>query len=112
MSKDAYLDLGIRQSIFNAEERPGIYDLFEKYRRFLEESDLYDPNILSHEYLGAVVPRYDFLVVDEVQDITNIQLFLILKSLRTAGEFILTGRLQPDCSPKFLFMGKYQVAVF
>ncbi len=101
LSKDAYLDLGIRQSIFNAEERPGIYDLFEKYRRFLEESDLYDPNILSHEYLGAVVPRYDFLVVDEVQDITNIQLFLILKSLRTAGEFILTGDSNQIVHPNF-----------
>lgn len=101
LSKDAYLNLGIRQSIFSADERPGVYDLFEKYRGFLKASDLYDPNILSHEYLEAVVPRYDFLVVDEVQDITNIQLFLILKSLRTAGEFILTGDSNQIVHPNF-----------
>ncbi len=101
LRREDYLNLGVRQSIFSAEERPEVYGLFEKYRRFLKESDLYDPNILSHEYLGAVAPRYDFLVVDEVQDITNIQLFLILKSLRTAGAFILTGDSNQIVHPNF-----------
>ncbi|MBB4284939.1 hypothetical protein [Roseospira goensis] len=101
LSREDYLDLGVKQSIFSEEDRPAVYDLFEKYRVFLRDSNLYDSNIVSHEYVGAVVPRYDFLVVDEVQDITNIQLYLILKSLRTAGEFILTGDSNQIVHPNF-----------
>ena len=101
LSRTDYLDLGVRQSIFSEEDRPAVYDLFEKYRAFLHDCNLYDPNILSHEYTKEVQPRYDFIVVDEVQDITSIQLYLILNSLRTAGEFILTGDSNQIVHPNF-----------
>jgi hypothetical protein len=53
-----------------------VYSLFEKYLAFLREHNFYDPNILAHDYLRHVRQTYDFVVIDEVQDITNIQLQL------------------------------------
>ena len=106
LSREDYLDLGIRQSIFAAEEREQVYELFLKYLDFMQENGYYDANILSHQYLPLVEPRYDFVVVDEVQDLTNIQLQLILRSLRLPQHFILCGDSNQIVHPNFFSWSK------
>ncbi|MBL7113188.1 MAG: UvrD-helicase domain-containing protein [Bacteroidales bacterium] len=96
-----YTSLGVKQSIFLSTERETVYTLFEKYLLFLKEEGFYDINIYSHNLLEVCQPRYDFIVVDEVQDFTNIQLFLILKSLTKAGNFILCGDANQVVHPNF-----------
>lgn len=104
--REAYLGLGIKQSIFSRDERARVYDLFEKYLAHMQEQGYYDSNILSHRYLKRVQPRYDFVVVDEVQDLTNIQLQLILKSLRHPDDFILCGDSNQIVHPNFFSWSK------
>jgi len=70
LERDAYLELGVKQSIFSVE------------------------------------PRYDFIVVDEVQDLTNIQMQLILKSLRDPAGFILCGDSNQIVHPNFFSWSK------
>lgn len=106
LSRSEYLALGIKQSIFSEAERAAVYDLFEKYLRLLREQSLYDINILSHEYLALAQPCYDFVVVDEVQDLTPIQLFLILKTLREPTQFILCGDSNQIVHPNFFSWAK------
>jgi DUF2075 family protein len=101
LSRDDYLSLGVRQSIFLDDERVGAYALFEKYLAFLREGGFYDMNLLSFEYLPRVRATYDFAVVDEVQDITNIQMYLILKHLRRPNDFILGGDANQVVHPNF-----------
>ena len=91
LSQEAYLALGIKQSVYTLEERKSVYELFEKYLQFLPESGYYDSNLVAFDYLKKVQPTYDFVVVDEVQDITNVQLLLILQSLHKPGHFLLCG---------------------
>ena len=105
LSRDDYSSLGVRQSIYLDTERELVYDLFEKYLVFLKESGLYDPNILAHGYTRDVTPRYDFVVVDEVQDITNIQLQLILRSLKNPAHFMLCGDSNQIVHPNFFSWG-------
>jgi hypothetical protein len=101
LSRDDYLDLGVRQSIFLNDERNEAYGLFEKYLAHIRSNGFYDLNLVSHEYGPAVRPQYDFVVVDEVQDITNVQLRLILKHLRDGGNFILGGDANQVVHPNF-----------
>ena len=101
LSREEYLDLGIRRSIFSDEERPLVYDIFLKYLEFLDNSGLYDPNLAAHATLRLCRPRYDFVVVDEVQDLTNVQVCLILKSLRTLDRFALCGDSNQLVHPNF-----------
>jgi len=96
-----YEALGIKQSIFLANERPTVYALFEKYLQFLKDEGYYDINIHSHQLLASCRPVYDYIVVDEVQDFTNIQLFLILKSLIKPAHFILCGDANQVVHPNF-----------
>jgi len=112
LSRADYLKLGIKQSIFLANERERIYDLFEKYLTFLKEGNFYDSNMVAHEYLALCEPKYDFIVVDEVQDITNIQLLLILKSLLTPTNFILSGDSNQIVHPNFFSWSKVKSLFF
>jgi hypothetical protein len=101
LSREDYLNLGVRQSIYLDNERELVYTLFEKYLAFLKENGYYDPNILAHRYLEYVRQVYDFVVVDEVQDITNIQIQLILRSLKKPDHFILCGDSNQIVHPNF-----------
>lgn len=101
LSADAYRALGVKQSIFPAERRDLLYTLFGKYRQWLAESGLYDLNLLAHERLAEAGGRYDFVVVDEVQDLTLVQLALVLKTLRKPGHFLLCGDSNQIVHPNF-----------
>ena len=96
-----YLNLGVRQSVYGQKEREQLYGLFLKYLVWLKEGKYHDTNISSYERLEKVQPTYDFVVVDEVQDITNVQLFLILKSLTNPANFILCGDSNQIVHPNF-----------
>jgi hypothetical protein len=106
LGRDDYLALGVRQSIYGPETRGAVYDLFEKYLRFLDEQGWFDPNIVSHAWLQRVEPRYDFVVIDEVQDLTNIQLMLILRALRDERSFLLCGDSNQIVHPNFFSWAK------
>lgn len=112
MGREDYLGLGIKQSIFPAGERKKVYDLFEKYLAFLQEAALYDPNMVAHSYLERVKPQYDFMVIDEVQDITNIQLLLLLKSLHNPLHFMISGDSNQIVHPNFFSWSKVKTLFF
>jgi len=106
LSREEYMELGVKQSIFSTAERERLYPVFLKYVDWLKESNLYDSNILCYQYLEKIKPRYDYIVVDEVQDITNIQLKCILQSLKQKNHFILTGDSNQIVHPNFFSWSK------
>lgn len=101
LSREEYHELGVRQSIFTPEERDEVYTLFERYLRMLEKDGFYDPNILAQQYIDNVTPEYDFIVVDEIQDLTNTQLSLILRFLKQWDAFVLCGDSNQIVHPNF-----------
>ena len=101
LTREDYLALGVRQSIFPASKRSRLYDIFEKYRAWLKDAKLFDLNLIAQEWLGKAAPRYDFVVIDEVQDITPVQLALVLKTLRHASHFLLCGDSNQIVHPNF-----------
>ena len=106
LSREAYRELGVRQSIFPVAERDRLYDLFDKYRDWLQEAKLFDLNLVAHALKHQTEPRYDFVVIDEVQDLTNIQLALILKTLRKPDHFLLCGDSNQIVHPNFFSWSK------
>ncbi|RWA47992.1 hypothetical protein AU476_33410 [Cupriavidus sp. UYMSc13B] len=64
LERDAYLALGVRQSIFASDVRGRIYDLFEKYRAWLADSGLYDLNLAAQAWQPLASASYDFIVID------------------------------------------------
>ena len=101
LSREDYRALGLRQSVFLGEEREQVYTVFEKYLQFLRDNNLYDLNMVAYNWLPLCKPKYDFIIVDEVQDLTNVQLSLLLKSLKTPDRFVLCGDSNQIVHPNF-----------
>ena len=102
-----YAALGPRQSLLAPEARPAAHALFERYRAWLGEAGLFDANLVAQALrarllAGADAPgRYDFVVIDEVQDLTPAQLALVLVLLKTPGNFLLCGDSHQIVHPNF-----------
>lgn len=97
----AYLALGPRQSLLAASAREAAHALFARYCQWLRESDLFDLNLVAHEWRTLAAPNYDFVVIDEVQDLTNVQLALVLACLKKPGQFLLCGDSNQIVHPNF-----------
>ena len=106
LSREDYRDTGIRQSIFPPDERDRVYDLFELYRQWLADAKFFDLNLVSHQLLPLARPRYDFVVVDEIQDLTTVQLALILRTLKKPSHFLLCGDSNQIVHPNFFSWSK------
>jgi hypothetical protein len=96
-----YMALGQRQSLLAPAAREAAHALFTRYRQWLHESGLFDLNLVAHEWRAVAKPVYDFVVVDEVQDLTNVQLALVLACLKTPGQFLLCGDSNQIVHPNF-----------
>src|SRR5690606_28408779 len=81
--------------------RPTIHELFMKYLHWLEKEGYADGNLQSFRLLEKIEPRYDYVVVDEVQDFTNVQLHAVLKSLHEPENFLLCGDANQIVHPNF-----------
>jgi len=106
LSEEAYLNLGIRQAIYAAEERKAVYQLFQRYVEFLNTNAYFDSSILAYAYGQEVQACYDYVVVDEVQDFTNSQLAFILKTLKDSHQFLLCGDANQIVYPNFFSWSK------
>jgi len=105
LSLSDYLALGTRQSLLNAAQRELAHALFQRYRAWLAEAGLHDSNLVAHEWRTRFAekqpPIYDFVVIDEVQDLTPVQLALVLALLKAPGQFILCGDSHQIVHPNF-----------
>lgn len=101
LTLEGYLERGVRQSIYRPEERRVVHKFFEKYLTWLGEAKLYDSNLVAHAYRPRAEQRYDAVVVDEVQDLTNAELALVLAMLKQPGQFLLCGDANQIVHPNF-----------
>lgn len=100
-----YLALGTRQSLLSTAQREVAHGLFQRYRAGLDEAGLYDSNLVAHAWRTQIAakadPIYDLVVIDEVQDLTPVQLALVLALLKKPGQFILCGDSHQIVHPNF-----------
>jgi hypothetical protein len=102
LSLPDYLALGTRQSLLEAAQREVAHGLFQRYRAWLDESGQFDTNLVARAWRTALAqPVYDFIVIDEVQDLTPVQLALVLALLKRPGQFILCGDSHQIVHPNF-----------
>jgi hypothetical protein len=106
LSEADYLALGVRQSIYPPEHRAKVHAFFARYRAWLDEEKLYDPNLVAHAYRPRAERKYDAVVVDEVQDLTNAELALVLATLKEPESFLLCGDANQIVHPNFFSWSK------
>lgn len=106
LSREAYLGLGVRLSLFEPAQREQLYELLQRYLEWMTGQGLFEPNLIAGQWAARATPRYDFIAVDEVQDLTPVQLQLVLKTLSAPGAFIVAGDAHQVVHPNFFSWAK------
>lgn len=118
LEKNNYLTLPNEYSIYNREEREVIYDIAIKYQEFLSKNELFDENDVTRIVLSNInskkIEKYDFILVDEIQDLTEIQIYLMYKLVNNPMNILFSGDFNQTINPTFfnttriesLFMSK------
>ena len=102
LTLDEYENLGQKMAVNFVEDRKGIYSLFKKYQKYLQNNKyqiaLFDEcDLLHHIYLRLKKHQFNFnwsidhFYIDEVQDFTQAELSIVLQCCRNPNGMFLTG---------------------
>lgn len=123
-----YMRLSQQHSFYNAAQRKVLYALAHKYVLWQKEEGIYDENdlcrkLLAKETLSKETERgfgsfsyeerkdgldkesmptlYDWIVIDEVQDLTELEIYLLQTRVRQSGNFLLSGDYHQTIAPTY-----------
>ncbi len=94
LPRDEYLKLKEEDTALEARHREFIYSLAEEYEAYLKAHQFFDENDLARMILERdwdSLPAFDLVVVDEVQDYTEMQIFLIHRLSKNGRLLLFTG---------------------
>ena len=109
---DIYLSLKEDYSIYSEEERRQIYQIAELYQSWLNETGKVDDNDLSLMTIKkideGIVQPLDFIVLDEIQDLTELQIYLIYCLVNEKHNVFFSGDFNQTINPTFFNTGRVE----
>lgn len=85
-----YLNLSTKYSTLDSVTRKSIYEVTENYNSWLKNNSLYDLNDLSIALIEKNLP-FDYIIIDEVQDLTEVQIFALTSLVKNKENLFLAG---------------------
>ncbi|MCF8009400.1 MAG: UvrD-helicase domain-containing protein [Halanaerobiales bacterium] len=105
IDKATYLYLSNKYTIFNKEDRKNIYKFAQEYQNWLKTKHKYDENDLALYGLKQLnnknLPIYDYIVIDEVQDLTELQIYFLSKCVKKLSNIFLSGDVNQIINPTY-----------
>lgn len=93
LNLEEYLVLNSEYSVYDKAQRTVIHELCVLYDNWLVENKLYDDNDLARRVidLKSCEGQYDFAVLDEVQDLTEMQIYALYKICKNPSYMVFAG---------------------
>lgn len=88
---EEYLNLDNTYTILDIEKRKKIFNIFKYYQEYLQKNNSYDMNDICYSFLSNVEEKFDYIFIDEVQDLTEIQILFIKTLLKKEKNLFLAG---------------------
>lgn len=103
LKREEYLVLNSEYSVYDKEQRTVIHELCVLYDNWLVENKLYDDNDLARRVidLKSCEGQYDFAVLDEVQDLTEMQIYALYKICKNPSHMVFAGDIHQVINPTF-----------
>lgn len=94
MDKEEYLSLKPEYSSYKDKEKA--YELARRYQNWIEqEKEIYDDNDLARECIEKIdngeIEKFDFIIVDEIQDLTEKQIYMFYKLVKNSKNVFFVG---------------------
>ncbi len=106
LSLEQYLDIPTHYSSLDEEEKRATYKLTEAYERWLAKEGKADINDLSRKVIKQYKEKWDWIIVDEVQDLSEVQIYMISQLLKPEGHIIWAGDMNQTINPTFFQFGR------
>ncbi|MFK4785525.1 UvrD-helicase domain-containing protein [Fusobacterium sp. MFO224] len=90
LSLEDYLKLSKNYSVLDENQKKEIYKICKKYNEWKKENGYYDSNDLSLMCIKKN-EKFDFLVVDEIQDFTEVEIFLLFSLVKNKNNMLVAG---------------------
>lgn len=105
---ESYKKLSHKFSDFKEEKREEVYNLTRKYNRYLKDHGKLDENDLALEVINKIenLEKFDFIICDEVQDLSEIQIYMLRNLLLDTKEIYLSGDVHQIVNPTYFSFGR------
>lgn len=105
-----YEDLTEDYKIFEQHELDIMYKIAKLYLNYLKENNITSYNTESMEILNnGCLEKYDYILVDEVQDLTECQIKMLLSLLKDKKNILLSGDTNQIINPTFFQVGRIKL---
>lgn len=112
MSKVEYLNTALNDSItINKNEREVLFDISRLYAMYLG-SDYYESNTVCLQLLNTNNKKFDLVLVDEVQDFTDIEFTFIYSLVKNKKQLFITGDPNQTINPTLFDLGNIKSKFF
>lgn len=102
LSRQNYHDVQVKYTYFPAESRDAIHEIAALYDIWLAEQGLTDINQLAAEIIQTGSKSvYDLILIDEVQDFTELQLYMLMMLVKVPTNMIFCGDINQNVRPTF-----------
>lgn len=112
IDRQLYLNLSNRYSIFTYEEKNIIYDIAKRYQQWLESNNKVDENDIVRIALSKVTVdkknKFDYIICDEIQDLTELQIYFLLKLVNNKDNIFFCGDFNQTINPTFFDTGRVE----
>lgn len=112
LDKYSYVELLTeRYSPFNKGERIKILEFVNNhYQKYLEDNNLYDDNDLARMLIEKIrkkeIELYDYILIDELQDLTEMQIIALSSLTKHKSNIMLAGDISQVINPTFFSKGR------
>lgn len=106
---DYYLSLNDEVSLLTKEQRKLIIDIYHEYEDYLSRENRYDENDIVRMVIESGCHKsssYDFVFVDEVQDYTELQIYLLYELAENKNNMIFAGDIHQIINPTLFNVSK------
>lgn len=106
-----YDRLSKEYTIFTKEEQEKIKSIFKGYKNYtksLQKQGFYEEGELVRFALQESKPLYDYMVIDEVQDLTEVQVYYLCQLLKDKTNVFVGGDFHQTINPTFFHTGRIE----
>ena len=112
LPKEIYLKLDEQYCLYTVAERELLYELTLRYQSFLLEEGKVEENDLSRVFLRNLMNQeislFDFVIADEIQDLTEIQIYCLIRLARHRNHLLFTGDINQTIRPTYFHTGRIE----
>lgn len=112
IEKEIYLSLDEQYCVYERKQRELLYELAVRYQFFLDDEKKVDENDLSRALLQKIIKKevnlFDYVIADEIQDLTEIQIYCLIRLSRNRNQLLFSGDINQTIRPTYFHTGRVE----